>query len=278
MLTRTSRLLLGLVISFSFCAVSFAQNPKEKVHYFSIAPEVSRYEYKEPGIMKLSGTMVGFSAEYLNSGGVGRIGKSVPIQLRARVNHMYGELDYDGGLQDMHGNYMGPYKSSRNRNQFIDMIFAGGLEFKLTEGFSVSPYLGVGYRYLVDKADGEYYGFIYVRGHKREQTYYYIPVGLNWKISPAPSWRLTLNNEFDYLVRGENTTTTYHPTEEISFRQTSGYGFRSAVKVERDLRSVGLFAEPFFRYWNIKESNVVNGWVEPKNRTQEYGLRIGVSF
>jgi len=274
MTTRASELLLGVMISFAFCATSFAQATKEKMHYYSIAPEVSSYKYKEsvasPFKAKLSGTMVGFSAEYLNSGGLGYIEKSIPVQLRMRFNYMQGSLDYDGSLQDKYGNYMGPHKATGNKNYFVDMIFAGGLGFKLSEKFSISPYIGLGHRYLVDEENSnDPYDY------KREQTYYYMPIGADWKILPTPAWKLTLNTEADILLRGENYTHLYGG---MKFRQKSGYGFRTAFKIERNLKSMGIFAEPFYRYWEIKESDVVDGWIEPKNKTQEFGLRIGVSF
>jgi hypothetical protein len=96
-------------------------------------------------------------------------------------------------------------------------------------------------------------------------------------------WALTLNGELDYLLRGKNTS--YIRYQDVKFTQKSGYGLRLAVKFEKDFQYVGFFAEPFFRYWNISKSNVVAsnnnpgwGYIEPKNRTTELGLRIGVLF
>ncbi|MCL1826138.1 MAG: hypothetical protein FWG26_09430 [Betaproteobacteria bacterium] len=270
MATRPSKLLLSVAISFTFCATSFAQDTG-KTHNFNIAPEVSSYEYKEPGLMKISGTMVGFSFEYLNNGGVGQIKESMPVQLRARLNYMRGELDYEGGyLEPPHD----PVKMKAGTNSFVDMVFAGGFESKLGENFSVAPYLGLGYRYLEDsggirtnKVDG-----YLVYDYKREQTYYYLPIGADWKMPLGSGWKLAINTELDVLLRGENTS------DGIDFRQKSGYGTRLSIKVEKNLQSVGIFAEPFYRYWNISASNVKYGLHEPKNRTNEYGLRVGVSF
>ena len=39
-----------------------------------------------------------------------------------------------------------------------------------------------------------------------------------------------------------------------------------------------IFIEPFIRYWDIAASDIVNGFLEPKNNTVEYGAKIGLSF
>ena len=276
MKTRINGLLLGMMGSFVFCAPSFAQDTG-KTHNFSITPEISKYEYKEPGLMKLSGTMYGLSAEYLNNGGVGRIKGSVPIQLRGRFTYMYGKLDYDGHLQNIYTGERTPFKATNDKNYFFDTAFLGGVEFKLSEKLSISPYTGLGYRYLLDKKrKKDPYNYDY----KREQTYYYLPIGADLKVPLSSGWSLAFNTEIDVLLRGENKS---HVDGGLKFRQNSGYGWRLAAKVEKNLHSVGIFAEPFYRYWDIAKSNKDTGnsgasWLEPKNKTNEFGLRIGVTF
>jgi hypothetical protein len=263
--------------SFVVCTAS------AQTHNFSIAPEISSYEYKEPGVMKVSGTMSGVTAEYLNNGGVGRIKESMPIQLRARLTYMQSSnLDYDGGWFDNSGN-SGPLKHDGVHQSYYDTVFAGGFGVKATEKLSISPYLGFGYRYLVDKDDGIHYGSspfgpVAVRDYKREQTYYYLPLGADFKISMGSGWKLAFNTELDILLRGENKSHLGGADGTLKFRQNSGYGLRASVKVEKNLQSVGVFAEPFYRYWNISESNVNRGYIEPKNKTNEFGLRAGFSF
>ena len=71
--------------------------------------------------------------------------------------------------------------------------------------------------------------------------------------------------------------------------QDEGYGLRAGLKLEKVFGAVGVFMEPFIRYWRIQDSDVgskqvsglpvaVNGFYEPKNYTYEYGLKVGVSF
>ena len=269
MATRISGLLLCVAGSF-VVSTAFAQDTT-KINNFSIAAEVSDYKYKEPGVMKVTGTMYGVTGEYLNSGGVGRIKQSMPIQFRARFTYMQGDdLDYDGRL--MSGT---PFKRSGVHQSFFDTIFAGGLEAKASERFSIAPYIGFGYRYLLDKDDGIAYdkvNNVYGIDYKREQVYYYLPMGADFKVALGSGWRFALNTEFDVLLRGENKS------DGLKFRQKSGYGTRASAKVEKHLPSVGFFAEPFYRYWSIGKSNVVDGYIEPKNNTNEFGLRVGASF
>ena len=267
MATRISGLLLCVAGSFVVSAAS-AQDVT-KIHNFSAAAEVSDYKYKEPGLMKYTGTMYGVTVEYLNNGGVGHIKRTIPVQLRARVNYMQGKLKYDGAYWSGE-----PLKFSGEKQYFVDTIFAGGLEARVSEKFSVSPYMGLGYRYLLDQGNG------HPDAYKREQTYYYLPIGADLKISPATTWRVSFNTEFDILLRGENRSDGH------KFRQNSGYGLRASAKVEKNLQSVGIFVEPFYRYWNISKSDSKYGYdggvwysiYEPKNNTQELGLRVGVTF
>jgi len=294
MATRISRLTACAATGFVFCATSLAQDAG-KIHNFSIAPEVSSYEYKEPGLMKYSGTMYGLTAEYLNNGGVGRIKESMPIQLRARLTYMRGNnLDYDGKSYTINPDgsmSIAPFKFGGDQHYYYDTIFAGGIEVKVTEKLSISPYQGLGYRYLVDKDVGTV-GIFYdnkgtpipMQDNKREQTYYYLPTGVDLKMPLGSGWKLAFNTELDILLRGENKS--HHEDGVREYRQESGYGLRVSAKVEKDIQSVGVFAEPFFRHWDIAKSNKilakeggvqVRSW-EPKNKTNEYGLRVGVTF
>jgi len=277
MATRISGLLLCVAGSF-VVSTAFAQDTT-KINNFSIAAEVSNYKYKEPGVMKVTGTMYGVTGEYLNSGGVGRIKGTIPVQFRARFTYMQGnDLDYDGGYAV--GNQHYSFKRGGVHQSYFDTVFAGGFEAKVSEKLFISPYLGFGYRYLLDKDDGAKYDRAtntLVLDYKREQTYYYLPLGADFKIPLGSGWRLAFNGEFDILLRGENTSHIRDGYGKREVRQNSGYGVRASTKVEKHLQSVGFFAEPFYRYWNISKSTEDHGW-EPKNNTNEFGLRIGAIF
>jgi hypothetical protein len=242
---------------------------REKTHNLSVSPEVSSYKYKEPGVMKMTGTMAGVSAEYLNSGGIGHI-ESAPIQLRARFNYMYSDnIKYDGAL--MSGT---PYKFSGDTNYFYDMAFAGGFKSRITDNVYLAPYVGFGYRYFVDRDDGSE-----PADYRREQAYYYLPLGADLKVLLPANWRLNFNAEVDFLLYGRNKTYLFG---EMTFRQKNGYGWRAAIRLEKDFKYAGFFVEPFYRSWYIGDSNIKEYggfyFVEPENRTHEFGAKIGASF
>jgi hypothetical protein len=61
--------------------------------------------------------------------------------------------------------------------------------------------------------------------------------------------------------------------------QNTGYGLRFSGKVSKKIDAkTSVFIEPFIRYWDIANSDVVSGYPEPKNNTLEYGAKIGISF
>ncbi|GHT45469.1 hypothetical protein AGMMS49936_02750 [Endomicrobiia bacterium] len=74
--------------------------------------------------------------------------------------------------------------------------------------------------------------------------------------------------------------------------QQNGYGLGLSGKISKKIGNVEFSAGPFFRYWNIPDSNTyeykgkikVGGKVrdmlevEPKNYTGEVGIKLRVSF
>ena len=328
MKTHFNRMFLAIGLYFAFCVSAFAQEqqeaepgqaaepapraekprpaspklPPRKNHLFSIAPEVSSYEFKEnklktnsgtyPG-SKVDGTMVGLSVQY--QGEVLRVRKSVPVQVRARLNYMYGgSLDYE----DSTG-----YKPSGDVTQRVfDFAFAIGTEAGLGQDFSIAPYLGYGYRSLTDDEYMESYNDDVNNIHlesERTHSASYLMLGADWKLFPARAWKLSLNTELALLMSGENWIRfdddeydMRDKDEYVYVKQDGGYGLKFALKVERDFGDVRIFAEPFYRYWSIEKSRkerdyfydrrthqeIEYNFQFPKNKTEEFGLRIGVTF
>ena len=65
-------------------------------------------------------------------------------------------------------------------------------------------------------------------------------------------------------------------------KQSRGYGLRGAFKLAREGELLEFFIEPFVRYWHIEDSELNCSselcGLEPNNRTEEYGARLGVKF
>jgi hypothetical protein len=125
-------------------------------------------------------------------------------------------------------------------------------------------YAGLGCRFLKDNESGD------PAGYDRQSLYVYLPVGFKTLRNFAGNWLISANAEFDLLLEGNQSSdlggTTLHN------RQNSGYGLRGSVGFEYNTKKADISIQPFVRYWNIADSEVSNGWIEPKNNTTEIGL------
>ena len=122
-------------------------------------------------------------------------------------------------------------------------------------------------------------------GYRRESTYIYLPVGFNLKQDFSKGWSLSANGQLDVLLSGKQASKGIAEVD-IHNDQEEGYGLRGSVKLEKQFDKFGIFVEPFIRYWHIQNSEevlisdayYVYSFIEPKNETREYGLKVGITF
>ncbi len=272
----------------------------EKKHSFEVAYETSHYVYREPHMqyrMKLSGRKHGVSAVYtmrsiLSENYDENDSSFASIGFRC----MTGNVKYTGWLVYNDGS-VEPDSSGGLSDYYLEADIKLGKRYRLSSLWSVDPYLGVGWRELRNDLGPEEEG-----GYKRTQTYVYIPLGthLNWKMSERVS--LAFNGQFDWMVHGNNNSGLVggyqaYNRDSVSFRQGQGYGLRVSAKATMDMGKIGLFVEPFWRYWHIQnsekqyydlhyiddegEEQIIENYgyyQEPFNTTQEYGVRVGITF
>jgi hypothetical protein len=133
-------------------------------------------------------------------------------------------------------------------------IQAEGL-YALPESF----YLGLGYRYLYD-----YLSDFGPSGYDRKQQYLYLPVGyvLNGTESSAKL-------QFNYLLKGQNNSDSSSNQPSGVFKQNSGYGLDLSFLPIKNSN-----IEFFAKYWNIDDSKLSNGYLEPHNITYEIGFKV----
>jgi hypothetical protein len=265
------RKVLGLVLCFVFALAGrcFAEAPPK--HALEIGPEFYFLSYKEPGEMKESGMMYGVSGSYTRH-------NSKNMMFRA-------ELSGAGGIVE--------YENSGTMDDIPDFAFEArgllGLDFNTTEKLILTPYVGVGYRYLNDDSSGK--GTTTGQaGYERESNYLYLPIGVEGDMRLSDDWSLAPKVEFDIFILGRQIShlSDANPAfGDVTSDQDSGYGVRGSVRFVRSGEKVDLVIEPFIRYWNIdksKDSSVTYSGVivgygyEPKNNTTEYGVKIGVKF
>ncbi|MFI5205576.1 MAG: hypothetical protein ACHQVK_01420, partial [Candidatus Paceibacterales bacterium] len=150
-------------------------------------------------------------------------------------------------------------------------------------------YLGFGYRYLKDNSEGlstDVGGFTLL-GFKRFSHYCYLPLGADIVYQNNPSYTVESNLEYDYLVDGWQVDKlgVIPGYNTLVFDQRNGFGLRASLRLNLYFKYCTAFLEGFYRYWNIAKSNTKPdptdpsvGLEEPKNNTQEYGLRLGVQI
>ncbi len=249
--------------------------------------EVFDYSYREEGFMKVDGTMYGVRSEYAH-----RFREPYKVNSREELSKTVMHptvIKLDARLSGM---WNGHYRSRSTGEAFGEKHYSyelramGGYDYYLKHGLIATPYAGFGYRYLLDDNGGK-------RtttgnwGYDRESQYYYIPIGIDLGRELSEKWKLKWNGEYDWFMTGQQKSHFEDDpygnyTQMLSNPQPRGYGARSSVKLSRASELVDFFVEPFVRYWHIQPSAVSctseTCGIEPNNRTEEYGLRMGVNF
>jgi len=275
-------------------------------HEFEIGTEIYLYEYEEPSLsVKDKGEFYGVNAAYTLSlpknynplSFVDAIKNSyTPSFFKIEGRFAWGYVDYEGSTT--HDNI---------RDYVLEARGTMGYDIPISENFSVSPYAGIGYRYLNDDfssvPDQVINGVQFASGYDRESRYAYIPIGLDFNKKIDKKWSVRLNLEYDYLVGGKqkshfedsevNGVNLGYDVHEVD--QEEGYGAKASFSIRKKGERVNFFIKPFFNYWDIEDSEfafrTANGFlipgdepgtflggIEPANTTKEYGLKIGAEF
>lgn len=242
-------------------------------HPWRIAPEVSHYRYREPGVMTNEGTFYGVVGSYTFGRREGNapdwldLGRNDVIRLEGRL--AFGEVDYDGSTMD------GTPLSMSGIDDFLfDARLLWGREFSETS-FLSGVYAGLGYRYLNDDSSS------HPAGYERESNYLYVPLGARKDFELADRWALSLTGEFDVLIIGRQISHLDDADPrlpEVRNWQWPGFGVGLSAEVRHRGQRVDFGFAPFVRYWWIAESSVDQGFYEPENNTFEYGLSFVVRF
>lgn len=250
-------LCLGILI-LSSPAMAQEKQHKSQAKNFQIGAELRQYHYTEPGYVDHTGLMYGFWGEWLWNSALGK-GRTVG-------DFVFGSLNYDGALCDA-SNKCTPYKSSTK--DYITKI-STRLEYSLNSNTSL--FSGLGLRYLYDKGVG--IGF-----YQRTGTWFYLPLGgyINFETSIGT---LVLDLQYDFIVYGNfrsNLSDVSSSFTDLSHSQ-SGYGLSAEGGLKLDDYSVSAF----YQLWDLNESDTVvsNGlyFIEPKNNSTSFGLKLGYRF
>lgn len=217
--------------------------------------EVDSVTYEEPGYMKESGLLYGIRGT--------AIFNVDDIQLLFHASWVMGQLTYDGAYMD------GTPVSLDTPNDIYNLRFESSWDFGIDSWKStrLATFYGIAYRLLVDDLPGD-------GGYRREQSYWYAPVGLELEYVFETGSVLGTRIEYDWFISGHNES------GGSIFDQDSGYGIRPAMYVTPMLETEWTYnIEVFYQYWNIDKSTVSDdGYVEPENTSKMFGIATSAVF
>lgn len=260
-----------LVICFTFLGIgsSFAEPLLLKVRTWEAGHEIFHFTYKEPGVMKEKGYMGGIAGSFAYHN---------KLMLKVGVRFSSGEVDYknSGTMYDID-------------NSIYETRGLAGYDFRISKIAIVTPYIGLGYRYLNNDSSGMT-SSTGARGYERESNYFYSPIGIETIIVFKKGWSIGGKLEYDYFWKGmqkSHLSDADPGINDIENDQHKGYGWRGSVKLQKKIKRVTFAIEPFIKYWDIKKSDnadityygtYVGYGYEPKNNSTEIGLKLSAKF
>lgn len=271
---RVKAVILFLV--FILCPVMVhAMEPK--MHTITLAPEINYFTYKEDQ-MKETGFLYGLSGAYTYRGEAFAESLSQAMfKVEGRI--IFGRVDYDGHLFD--GN---AYKIDNVRDILSEFRGLAGYDFTIFSDTTVTPFIGLGFRYLKDDLSKDN------AGYRRISNYLYTPIGFETNTPISDGWSAGLNMEYDIFWLGRQMTylSDLDPRySDVTNDQSDGYGFKASIKIRKAKDDKNYLFEPYVSYWNIDDSDLTtvkySGTVtatvyEPKNTATEIGMKVGVEF
>jgi len=285
---------------------SLATPPGHEVHV-----GVAGYNYTEPGDTSISIHGPKFGGGYTGTMSLGP-GRHWFLQTDARG--LFGNATYDGWCSPFlitpdsrspNGYALdvgdpSPCSESGDKDWYIEGRALVGKDF-IGQNWGWSPEVGVGIRHLSNGTTG-------TAGY-RTDDYLYLPVGVAMRTIVGSHNALSLNLEYDQLLRGWQKTRdsqlgggdvpatptapafTIEGFSDVSFDQHSGWAVRASAKYQLTRQ---WSVEPEYIHWNVSASPVnyetatftVNritaqeqlGAYEPVNRTNEFSVRLGFHF
>jgi hypothetical protein len=272
---------------------------------------VGSYTYAEPGALPISIHGTKFEGEYT---GTVSLAKRQHWFAQANVRGSIGNVTYTGWCSPW---VITPDRTSPNgyaldvgdasrcsetgdKDWYLEGRTLVGKDL-IGHARALSPYSGLGLRHLSNGTTG-------IAGY-RTDNYLYVPLGATARTEVASHRLLSVNLEYDRLIRGWQKTrdsalgggsvpaTTTAPDfiiegfSDISFAQHGGWALRAGATYQV---TTHWSVEPYYIRWSVSASPVndetvaftVNnvtaheqlGADEPFNVTNEFGVKLGLHF
>ena len=271
------------------------KSSSRKTHEFEFGVERYSYLYRE-GVtnfqpIRFKGFYNGFVFSYtFRPVDVDSLAEILKDMFRIEFRYATGRTDYTGA---------GTWNGIKDYMYEIRGIV--GHELFVSPTLQITPYIGLGYRYLNDGLQAiparTVDNIPFYSGYNRESRYCYIPVGVELHRQLDRGWGIGWGLEYDLWITGKQTSHFEDMVDAfgggagwdpMDNKQKSGFGLRGSLKVDKAFPRMKLGIEPYYRYWKIKDSEVqsltgpgapnASSWWEPQNTTQEIGVKVGVKF
>ncbi|HET7437624.1 MAG TPA: outer membrane beta-barrel protein [Thermoanaerobaculia bacterium] len=166
--------------------------------------------------------------------------------------------------------------------------FHAGRDFRLAHRATLSPFVGLGVRVLVDDSGGEE-TTNGMAGYDRTVSYRYVPIGVAAGLPLRGDTSLVVSAQYNWLISGkvESKLSDIDPSvPDVTVDLNDGSGYELSAVLRRKHVSFG----PFLRSWKVDPSQsfviddpdgsdgIVLELFEPANRTREAGIRVSFTF
>jgi hypothetical protein len=250
---------------------------QQKNEAWELGTEISHITYKEPGVMEEKGMMYGIFGSGVYRGELLGLQKAM---FKVEGKLAYGQVDYDGALVNLETGETTPYTMDGIKDYMFEVRGLGGYGVPVFTSYTLTPYIGIGYRYLNDDLD-----------YERESNYIYSPIGVEIITPLKNGWSVGATVEYDIFWWGKQIShfSDLDPgVDNIENEQKKGFGIRGSIKLVKKGENLDFVIEPFIRYWNIKDSEATEAiyygvptgfyFYEPKNNSTEIGCKLAVKF
>ena len=260
-------ILAGVALLLVSSSAAIAQTSRESEPLatrrgWEIGGQLAHYHYEEPNFAKLIGPRGGVLGAYTFT-------RANRMFFRVEGRESYGLLKYQGsGTQDS------------VPDRIVEARGVAGLDLLPGNRISLSPYLGLGYRYLYNDSRG--YTSTNAAGYRRYSNYLYAPLATTIRFDLGNRWVLAPTVEADIFILGKQRSRLSDANvgfNDVTNTQSHGYGSRAYLMVEKDHLAFGAW----MHYWDIKDSDVQpiglgQAGREPANWTRESGIEFRYRF
>lgn len=274
------RFAILIVVLFLVCALApgAVDALEPKTHTITLSPEAGYYDFKETA-MEENGFLYGLSGSYTYRG-ESWVEQFSKVMLKVDGRIIFGRVDFNGYLYDDR------YYEIQDVKNFISE-FRGlvGYDFSIFSDTTITPFAGIGYRYLKDQLQKVN------AGYRRVSEYLYTPLGFETNTPLAKGWSAGVKAEYDFFWSGKQTTylSDLDPLfGDVDNDQDSGYGFKISIQIRKEMSDKNYIFEPYVDYWSIDSSEVkpvFHTGVQAAKSQQEFentsiivGMKVGVEF